>query len=122
MTEPAIRLLKFDEECIIFLNKYLLYGGFPEAIFNENILLWQEKLVSDVLRKVLYRDLAELYNVRIPSKLEELFINIAANTSKTFSYSSLSRNIGVSIEAVINYISYLEAAYLVGELRLYSKT
>jgi predicted AAA+ superfamily ATPase len=122
MTEPAIRLLKFDEECIIFLNKCLLYGGFPEAIFNENILLWQEKLVSDVLRKVLYRDLAELYNVRIPSKLEELFINIAANTSKTFSYSSLSRNIGVSIEAVINYISYLEAAYLVGELRLYSKT
>jgi len=37
-------------------------------------------------------------------------------------YSSLSRNIGISIEAVINYISYLEAAYLVGELRLYSKT
>ncbi len=91
-------------------------------IFNENILLWQEKLVSDVLRKVLYRDLAELYNVRIPSKLEELFVNIAANTSETFSYSSLSRNLGISIEAVINYISYLEAAYLVGELRLYSKT
>jgi hypothetical protein len=38
---------------------------------------------------VLYRDLAELYNVRVPSKLEKLFINIAA--------------------------------YLVGELRLYSK-
>lgn len=122
MTEPALSLLKFDEECKILLNKYLLYGGFPEAIFNENILLWQEKLVSDVLRKVLYRDLAELYNVRIPSKLEELFVNIATNTSETFSYSSLSRNLGISIEAVINYISYLEAAYLVGELRLYSKT
>jgi hypothetical protein len=122
VAEPAIRLLKFDEECIILLNKYLLYGGFPEAIFNENIYLWQEKLISDVLRKVLYRDLAELYNVRIPSKLEELFVNIAANTSETFSYSSLSRNLGISIEAVINYISYLEAAYLVGELRLYSKT
>jgi uncharacterized protein len=92
------------------------------GIFTENILIWQEKLVSDVLRKVLYRDLAELYNVRIPSKLEELLVNIAANTSETFSYSSLSRNIGISIEAVINYISYLEAAYLVGELRLYSKT
>ncbi len=87
MTEPTLSLLKFDEECIILLNKYLLYGGFPEAIFNENILLWQEKLVSDVLRKVLYRDLAELYNVRIPSKLEELFVNIAANTSETFLYS-----------------------------------
>jgi predicted AAA+ superfamily ATPase len=120
--EPDLSLLRFEEGSIILLNKYLLYGGFPEAIFNENIHIWQEKLVSDVLRKVLYRDLAELYNVRIPSKLEELFVNIAANTCETFSYSSLSRNLGISIEAVINYASYLEAAYLVGELRLYSKT
>jgi len=100
---PGIELLKFEEECKLLFNKYLLYGGFPEAIQKENILLWQEKLVSDVLRKVLFCDLAELYNVRIPSKLEELFVNIAANTSETFSYSSLSRNLGIGIEAVINY-------------------
>ncbi len=122
MTRHALELLKHEEESRILLNKYLLYGGFPEAIYNENILLWQEKLVSDVLRKVLYRDLTELYNVRMPSKLEELFVNIAANTSETFSYSSLSRNLGISIEAVINYVSYLEGAYLIGELQLYSKT
>jgi hypothetical protein len=30
---------------------------------------------------VLYCDLAELYNVRIPSKLEELFVNIALPTA-----------------------------------------
>lgn len=70
---------------------------------------------------LLYRDITRLYNVRIPSKLEELFVNIAANTSGTFSYSSLSRNLGISIEAVINYISYLEASYLIGELKLFSK-
>lgn len=122
MTKHALELLRYEEEGRILLNKYLLYGGFPEAIYNENILLWQEKLISDVMRKVLFRDLAELYNVRIPSKLEELFVNIAANTSETFSYSSLSRNLGISIEAVINYVSYLEGAYLIGELRLYSKT
>jgi predicted AAA+ superfamily ATPase len=121
-TKPGVELLKYEEGGRLLLNKYLLYGGFPEAIYNENILLWQEKLVSDVLRKVLFRDLAELYNVRIPSKLEELFVNIAANTSSTFSYSSLSRNLGISIVAVINYASYLESAYLIGELRLYSKT
>jgi len=121
-TASHIELLRYEEEAKILLNRYLLYGGFPEAIYNENILLWQEKLISDVLRKVLYRDIAQLYNVRIPSKLEELFVNIAANTSETFSYSSLSRNLGISIEAVINYISYLEASYLIGELKLYSKT
>lgn len=117
-----IELLRYEEEAKILLNRYLLYGGFPEGIYNESILLWQEKLISDVLRKVLYRDIAQLYNVRIPSKLEELFVNIAANTSETFSYSSLSRNLGISIEAVVNYISYLEASYLIGELRLYAKT
>jgi len=121
-TTSNLELLKHEDEAKILLNKYILYGGFPEAINNENILLWHEKLISDVLRKVLYRDIAQLYNVRIPSKLEELFVNIAANTSTTFSHSSLSRNLGISIEAVANYISYLEASYLIGELKLYSKT
>ena len=121
-TTSNLELLKYEDDAKILLNKYILYGGFPEAINNDNILLWHEKLISDVLRKVLYRDIAQLYNVRIPSKLEELFVNIAANTSTTFSYSSLSRNLGISIEAVTNYISYLEASYLIGELKLYSKT
>ena len=119
---PDIELLRYEEDAKLLLGRYLLYGGFPEAIFSDNLLLWQEKLVSDILRKALYRDIAELYKVRIPSKLEELFVNIAANTSETFSYSSLSRNIGISIEAIINYITYLKASYLIGELRLYSKT
>jgi predicted AAA+ superfamily ATPase len=98
---PDIELLRYEEDAKLLLGRYLLYGGFPEAIFSDNLLLWQEKLVSDILRKALYRDIAELYKVRIPSKLEELFVNIAANTSETFSYSSLSRNIGISIEAII---------------------
>jgi len=119
--KPSIKLLRYEEEAKILLNNYLLRGGFPEVIYNEDILLWQEKLISDVVKKVLYRDITQLYNVRIPSKLEELFVNIAANTSGTFSYSSLSRNLGISIEAVINYISYLEASYLIGELKLFSK-
>ena len=119
---PDIELLRYEEDAKLLLGRYLLYGGFPEAIFSDNLLLWQEKLVSDILRKALYRDIAELYKVRIPSKLEELFVNIAANTSETFSYSLLSRNLGISIEAVINYITYLEASYLISELRLYSKT
>ena len=121
-TTPDIELMRYEEDTKLLLGKYLLYGGFPEAIFSDNLLLWQEKLVSDILRKTLYRDIAELYKVRMPSKLEELFVNIAANTSETFSYSSLSRNLGISIEAIVNYITYLEASYLIGELRLYSKT
>jgi len=119
---PDIKLLRYEEEAKLLLSRYLLYGGFPEAIFSDSLLLWQEKLISDILSKTLYRDIAELYKVRMPSKLEELFVNIAANTSETFSNSSLSRNLGISIEAITNYITYLESSYLIGELRLYSKT
>ena len=115
-------LLKYEEELKILFAKYLIYGGFPESIKTEEIIIWHEKLVSDVLRKVIYRDVVELYNVKAPSKLEDLFVHLSYNTSRTFSYSSISRNLGISIESVINYITYLLEAYLIGELKLFSKS
>jgi len=120
--EERFELLKYEEDCKLLFNRYLLYGGLPESIKEESMLIWQSKLISDVLRKVLYRDVVELYNVRIPSKLEDLFVHLSVNSSNTFSYSSISRNLGMSIEAVINYIGYLKEAYLIGELRLFSKS
>ena len=50
-----------------------------------------------------------------------VFTLIAYNTSSTFSYSSISRNLGISIEAVTNYAKYLQDTYLIGELPFFSK-
>jgi len=115
-------LLKYEQELKILFSKYLLWGGLPESMKEKEIVLWQEKLISDVLRKVIYRDIVELYYVRTPSKLEDLFVHLSYNSSNTFSYSSLSKNLGMSIESVMNYITYLLESYLIGELKLFSKS
>ena len=120
--EKRFELLKYEDEIKILFQKYLLFGGLPESISEKEILLWQEKLISDILRKVIYRDIVSLYHVRTPSKLEDLFIYLVYNTSSTFSYSSISKNLGISIESVINYLTYLLEAYLIGELKLFSKS
>ncbi|MBN2013953.1 MAG: ATP-binding protein [Candidatus Altiarchaeota archaeon] len=120
--DKRFQLLKHEEEARIMFSKYLLYGGLPESIKTGEIHLWQEKLISDVLRKVIYRDITGLYDVRTPTKLEDLFVHLTYNTSKTFSYTSLSQNLGISTEAIINYTRYLQESYLIGELRLHTKS
>jgi len=104
------------------LHAYLLRGGFPEALQQNSLQLWHDSLLSDVLQKTLYRDFIDIYHIREPSKLEEVFTFITYNTSQTFSLSSISRNLGISIEAVTNYLHYLLDAYLIGDLRLYAPT
>ena len=37
--KPSIKLLRYEEDAKILLNNYLLRGGFPEVIYNEDILL-----------------------------------------------------------------------------------
>ena len=117
-----ISALKFSEKARLLLNRYLLYGGMPEGASQSDLRLWQEKLLSDVMRKAIYRDLVEAYGVRSPKKLEDLFIFMAYNCGTPLSYSSIAQNLGISIESVINYTSYLSEACLAGELMLYSKS
>ena len=120
--DPSRRfhLEKYAEKMSILYSRYLLRGGFPETLKVEDIRLWQERLISDVLRKAIYRDIVELHEIRTPSKLEDLFVHLAYNTSQAFSYNSLSNNLGIGVEAAINYTSYLKEAHLIGELKLHT--
>ncbi len=119
----TLSLMKYEDTAKRLFRDYLLWGGFPESLKlkTSDIRIWQENLHSDVLQKTLYRDIVEIYGVREPSKLEEVFTLIAYNTSSTFSYSSISRNLGISIEAVTNYVKYLLDTYLIGESPFFSK-
>lgn len=94
--------------------KYLNFGGYPEVVLSEKIQSNMGRYVkSDIVDKVLLRDLPSLYGIRDVQELYRFFTYIAYHTGKEFSYETMSRESGIQKEMLKKYLEYLEAAFLV---------
>jgi len=101
------------EDVLSLLNRYMIRGGFPENFSVEKIDLWHKFLREDVVDRVLFRDIPEIYDVRNRKLLVSLLHFVAAESSSLFSYNSLSQDLGARNETISNYMTYLENSFLV---------
>ena len=104
------------------LNKHFLdyinFGGYPEVIFSEKIQANPGRYIrQDIVDKVLLRDLPSLYGISDTRELNSLFTTIAYNSGGEFSLETLSRQSQVPKNTLKKYITYLEAAYLIKQVR-----
>lgn len=96
-----------------FLN-YINFGGYPEVSLSKEIQANPGRYIkSDIIDKVLLRDLPSLYGIQDVQELNSLFTTIAFNSGNEFSFDNLSVTSGVSKNTIKKYVSYLEAAFLI---------
>jgi hypothetical protein len=96
-----------------FVN-YLNFGGYPEAVFSETIRQDPSQYIkSDIIDKVLLRDLPSLYGISDIQELNRLFTTLAYNSGNEVSLDALSKSSGVAKNTIKRYIEYLEAAFLI---------
>lgn len=107
-TSPDIEALNRE-----FVN-YLNYGGYPEAVFSEMIRSDPTQYIkSDIIDKVLLRDLPSLYGISDIQELNRLFTTLAYNTGNEVNLDGLSQSSGVAKNTIKRYLEYLEAAFLI---------
>jgi len=93
--------------------RYLNIGGYPEVVFSETIQKDVGRYVrSDIIEKVLLRDLPSLYGIQDIRELHHLFLALAWNTAREVSPDALSGESGVTKPTIKRYLEYLEAAFL----------
>jgi predicted AAA+ superfamily ATPase len=103
-------IMELNKQFIIYLN----FGGYPEVIFNQDIQNNPGRFMrADIVDKVLLRDLPGLYGIKDVQELNSLFTTIAWNSGQECSIDELSKNSGVRKTTIRQYLSYLEAAFLV---------
>jgi len=107
----AIRKL-FDE--------YQLVGGLPEWFETKNLIKWQKKLREDIVKRVIYDDIATLYGVKNISKLESLLRLFSALQSRIYSYNSIANTLKIDNETAEQYVRYLTESFIVFELFNYA--
>lgn len=100
----------FNKEFIHYLN----FGGYPEVVLSEKIQSDMGRYVkSDIVDKVLLRDLPSLYGIKDVQELNSFFTYLAYNTGNEFSFEKLSKDSTIPKEIIKKYLEYLEAAFLI---------
>lgn len=93
---------------------YINFGGYPEVIFSEKIQANPGRYIrSDIVDKVLLRDLPSLYGIQDVQELNSLFTTLAYHSGNEVSLESLSQASGVEKYLLRKYLEYLEAAFLI---------
>ncbi len=107
--DTAARMLAFD--------RYLRNGGFPELL-NETD---QTGYISALVESIIERDICARHRIRNPQAIRELANHILNIAPTKATISDFSKLFSISSDHTTrNYLSYLEKAYLVGEVKKYS--
>lgn len=93
---------------------YINFGGYPEVIFSEKIQANPGRYIkSDIVDKVLLRDLPSLYGIQDVQELNAFFTTLAYYSGHEVSLDTLSKSSGVEKSLLKKYLEYLEAAFLI---------
>lgn len=109
-TYASSNILELNDEFIRYLN----YGGFPEAVVNPAVREDPSRyLRQDIIEKVLLKDLPSLFGISNTQELNGFFNVLAYNTGQEVSPEALSKHSGIAKQRLLEYLEYLEAAYLI---------
>lgn len=105
--------------------EYVSRGGFPETVgISEDLFI---RTLQEYLDLIMYRDVVERYNVTNTFLLKFLFKYCFANFSTAISFNKLyndfrSQGLQLSKNTIYDYITYLEDAYALFTVPIYSSS
>lgn len=107
------------------LRHYLYHGGFPEIIsMSENE---SRQILQDYVELVIMRDVIERYNIKNIALIKYMIKTLLKNASCSFSINKLyndikSQGMSGARGVLYDYLGYLEDAYLVFPVSLFSES
>jgi len=103
----------------VSVGKWLLEGGYPEIFVNKKMIkkIW----FSSYLQTYIDRNVRGNIKTANLNDFERFIKVLAARTSQVLNYSTISREIGVTVPTVKSWISFLEASSLIYLLYPYHK-
>jgi len=98
------------------LHEYLLDGGFPELMNEEN----KRGYINALLNSIIKNDIAKRFRVKYVEVLRRLAEHLSDNFCQEFVASELAKTFGVSDHTIEKYYSYLKEAFLLQGLHKFS--
>lgn len=99
-------------------NEKLFCGGLPRVHASR---IKPARAYNDYLRTYVERDVRQIINVRNLAAFDVFMRLLASRVGQVVNYSSLAGDVGVSASTIKEWVSMLEASYIVFPLRPYYK-
>jgi uncharacterized protein len=100
------------------LERRLLFGLYPEVINSPGN---EARVLRDISKSYLFRDLFTFREIRKPELLEKLLIALALQMGNIVSYSELGNTIGTDQLTVQRYLDLLEKSFVIFRLTAFSR-
>ncbi|MDD5434522.1 MAG: ATP-binding protein [Nitrospira sp.] len=100
-------------------SEYILYGGFPEVVNEENTKL-KTAILKEYYNGILTRDVIRRYAIRGTKQYEKAAHFLMSNATSLFSVKNLSGILDVNVHTLEEYIGYLEDVYLLFSVNHFS--
>ena len=112
---------KGKEKLESLLRQYLITGGFPEVIIQPEE--FRKATLDQYFHDIIHRDIIDQYSVD-SRKIQSIAGFLMLNIGKIVTLSSLRRSIGLSFDAIRDYLIYLQKSglfYLMPEFSFSNK-
>ena len=106
------------------IRDYLLYGGFPKLIeFQDKDAVTQ--YLNDLNQTIIINDIMNRYRIRKTELFKRLVNYVLISNARIFSANSVrnflaSQKLSCSLNTIMNYLAYLEEAYVIRKVPQYS--
>lgn len=101
------------------LRDYLNWGGLPRIALEEEEVV-KRALLRNYLSDILFKDIAMRHDIRNMNLLRNLTVHLFTQTASLSTYKRLANLFQVSQEVIQTYCNYIEEAFLVHLVPLYS--
>lgn len=110
--------LEYNKNAMLrHLNAYIESGGFPEIIGKNE---FQRKLIlTNIYNDVLSRDIVSRFNVSYEI-VQKVSYHLLSNNGCEFSFRSVAKATGLSIETVEKYLEFLKESFILLTLDVFS--
>jgi len=98
------------------LERWLIYGGYPEAVLEEDTRKRNDYLQT-LVGTYLYRDILEFSGVRKPKILTDILQMLAFQIGSEVSWAELANNLKVSTDTIVRYLDLLEKSFVILNVR-----
>jgi uncharacterized protein len=100
------------------LERRLLFGFYPEVINSPGN---EPRVLRDISKSYLFRDLFSFREIRKPELLEKLLIALALQMGNEVSYTELGNTVGTDQLTVQRYLDLLEKSFVIFRLTAFSR-
>ena len=106
------------EKTNLFLNEYLMFGGYPAIVTADNKVRKTE-LMNEIFKSYITKDISYLLGIRAPDKFVKLIQILSTYTGSLINFTNLSNETGLKTDTLKTYLWYAEQTFIINTVKPY---